>query len=171
MLKIGISAGEPVTDHPSLFGDAVKLARRMSEVVQGEVVVSARVSEAWQDEQAGPFPHDGTFVFLNREEEAFLSLLLDQMETVWSDAALKVEDLCRPLGCSKSGLYRKMTLLTGMSPHAFILEYRLRQAWQMAGRRQDQVAGIAYATGFTSPSYFSKCFRRRFGRPPSDFLQ
>lgn len=168
--RIGLSGGVPLTDKPSLFEEAVKVARKVCLLVPGDVVVSAEVTAAWQDENDGIPPQPAGFVFLTSQQERFLSLLLEEMERFSSDAGMTVADLGRRLGCSKSGLYRNMISLTGMSPHDFIVEYRLQQAVNLLCRGAENVAGAAFTTGFTSPSYFSKCFRRRFGCPPSDLM-
>jgi AraC-like DNA-binding protein len=168
--RIGLSGGVPLTDKPSLFEDAVRVARKVCLAVQGDVVVSSEVTAAWQDENDGIPGQAPGFVFLTSQQQRLLSLLLEEMERFWSDPGLKVGELSRRMGCSKSGLYRQLMSLTGKSPHAFILEYRLQQAADLLSRGAENVAGAAFTTGFTSPSYFSKCFRRRFGCPPSDVM-
>jgi AraC-like DNA-binding protein len=87
---------------------------------------------------------------------------------VWSDTNLKVDDFNKPLGYSKSQLYRKMTTLTGQSPNTFIKEYRLKEALKLLNKKAGNISEIAFETGFSSPSYFSRCFQKRYGHFPSE---
>ena len=95
---------------------------------------------------------------------------MDYTESTWSNINLKVEHFSKPVGCSKSQLYRKLTLLTGKSPNGFIREYRLNEALTLLNKNTGNVSEIAFETGFSSPSYFSKCFLKMYGHLPSDYL-
>ena len=110
------------------------------------------------------------YVSLTQTDENFLTLLMDYTESTWSNTNLKVDDFSKPVGCSKSQLYRKIILLTGKSPNTFIREYRLNEALTLLNKNTGNVSEIAYETGFSSPSYFSKCFQKRYGHLPSDYL-
>ncbi len=104
-------------------------------------------------------------------DEKFLNLLMDFTENSWINPDLRVDDFSQPLGCSKSQLYRKMILLFGTSPNTFIKEFRLNKALKLLTKHTVNISEIAYETGFGSPSYFSKCFQKRYGFIPSDYLQ
>jgi AraC-like DNA-binding protein len=95
---------------------------------------------------------------------------MDYTESTWSNTNLKVDDFSKPVGCSKSQLYRKIISLTGKSPNNFIKEYRLNEALTLLRKNTGNVSEIAYETGFTSPSYFSKCFQKKYGHSPSHYL-
>jgi AraC-like DNA-binding protein len=95
---------------------------------------------------------------------------MDYTEFSWSDTNLKVADFSKAVGCSKSQLYRKMIFLTGKSPNSFINEYRLDEALALLNKHTGNISEIAFETGFSSPSYFSKCFQKRYGLSPSDHL-
>ncbi len=170
IFKIGLSAGVPVTKKQLIFEDTIKLAERMCEIVKGEIIVSAEVKDLCKSESANAFRKAEGFFFLTPEDEKFLTLLMDYTDSAWTNTNLKVDDFSRPLGCSKSRLYRKMILLTGKSPNIFIKEYRLKEALKLLGKSAGTISEIAFETGFTSPSYFSKCFQKRYGRMPSDYL-
>jgi AraC-like DNA-binding protein len=169
-LKIGLSAGVPVTDKKLIFQDAIKLAERMCKIVRGEIVVSPEVKDLYNSENAVTLDEEESVVALTQADEQFLNMLMDYTESAWSDTDFKVEDFCRPMGCSKSQLYRKMTFLTGHSPNTFIREYRLQEALALLNRNTGNISEIAFETGFSSLSYFSKCFQKRYGYLPSDYL-
>ena len=104
------------------------------------------------------------------DDEFFLNHLMDYVDSSWTNVNLKVTDFSKPLGCSKSKLYHKIKLLSGKSPNTFIREYRLSKALQLLNKTSGNISEIAFETGFASPSYFSKCFRKRYGNSPSAYL-
>lgn len=169
-LKIGLSAGVPVTDKATLFADTIQLAERMCKVVKGEILIASSVKELYNSENGMPLREGQGLFLLAPADEKFLTLLMDYTEANWSNTQLKVDDLTKPLGCSKSQLYRKLTELSGVSPNSFVREYRLNEALTLLRKNSGNIASIAFETGFTSPSYFSKCFQKRYGHPPSDYL-
>ena len=170
VLKIGLSAGLPVTEKKLIFEDTIKLTERMCKIIKGEIIVSSEVKELYNSENLNPLREGESIFFLTQADERFLTLLMDYTESTWSDTNLKVVDFSKPVGCSKSQLYRKMIWLTGKSPNGFINEYRLDEALALLNKNTGNVSEIAFETGFSSPSYFSKCFQKRYGLSPSDYL-
>jgi AraC-like DNA-binding protein len=169
-LKIGLSAGVPVTKKQLLFEDTIKLAERMCEIVTGEIIVSAEVKDLYKSENANSFIKNKAICALSQADEKFLNLLMDYFDEAWSDTSLKVDSFSKPLGCSKTQLYRKMISLTGLSPNAFVQEYRLKNALKLLNKNVGNISEIAFESGFSSPSYFSKCFKKKFGLLPATFL-
>jgi AraC-like DNA-binding protein len=167
-LKIGLAAGVPVTKKKLLFEEVVKLAERMCMSVKGSVILSSEVRALYESETPEPLPQDSGVVALRKRDENFLTQLLDCIESSCCDAGLKMDDLSRRLGYSKSQLYREMISLTGISPQAFVNQYRLTEALKLIRTHRGNISEIAYQTGFTSPSYFSKCFRKMYGYSPSE---
>ncbi len=170
LLKIGVSAGMPVTEKKLIFEDTIKSAERMCKVIQGEIILSPEVKKLYNDENITPLPEEENIFCLTQTDEQFLTQLMEYTEASWSNTGLQVDDFSKPLGCSKSQLYRKITALTGKSPNIFIRDYRLDEALALLNKNTGNVSEIAFETGFSSPSYFSKCFQKRFGHQPSDYL-
>jgi AraC-like DNA-binding protein len=168
--KIGLNAGVPVTDKKSLFEDTIKLAERMLKVIQGELIVSSEVRELYNGENPKPLKEEDGVYYLTSSDEDFLNLLMNFTEVHWNSLDLKVDAFTKHMGYSKSQLYRKMILLTGKSPNLFINEYRLDEALSLLKKNKNNVSEIAYEIGFSSPSYFSKCFYKRYGHLPSEYL-
>jgi len=170
ILKIGLSAGAPVTKKQLIFEDAIKLAERMCEIVKGEIIVSAEVKDLYKSENADNFIKGKNIFPLAPADENFITLLMDYTDKVWSDADFKVDNFIKAVGCSKSQLYRKMISLTGKSPNTFIQEYRLNEALKLLRKNAGNISEIAFETGFSSPSYFTKCFKKKFGMLPAIYL-
>ena len=170
ILKIGLSAGAPVAEIKLFFEDTIKLAERMCKIIKGEIIVSSEVKELYNSENSEALSAGESICLLSETDERFLTLLMDYTESVWCNTNLKVDDFSKPVGCSKSQLYRKMVLLTGKSPNTFIKEYRLNEALSLLNKSAGNVSEIAFETGFSSPSYFSKCFHKKYGHLPSDYF-
>ena len=169
-LKIGLSAGVPVTEKQLLFEDTIKIADRMCQVIRGEIIVTSDVKHLYESENANTFHENENVISLTKEDEKFIAAFMDHMDSVWNDANLKVDDFNRPAGHSKSQLYRKMMSLTGKSPNTFIKDYRLNEAVKLLNKSAGNISEIAFETGFSSPSYFSKCFQKKYGHFPSGYL-
>ena len=99
----------------------------------------------------------------------FLRDAMACVEKHLSDDAYNVELLSRDLCVSRMTLYRKIQGATGQSPTEFIRTVRLRHAAEMLLRGDMSVKEISYSTGFSSVSYFSRCFRTMYGVPPTQF--
>lgn len=167
-VRIGLSAGSPVTGQNELFSETVQLAKRLCEVAnQDNIVVSSAVKEVYNKEELNGFKKDVSIQALSPNDEEFLTRLMDITESIWNDPEFDLERFGKQIGLSRSQLYRKTSSLTGLSPNVFIREFRLKKALKLISKQTGNVTEIAYETGFNSPSYFSKCFQKRFGILPS----
>ena len=170
IFKIGLNTGLPVTRKQYIFEDTIKLTERMCEVIKGEILVSSELKDLYKSENSNMFIKGNNIVALTRPDEDFLNSLMDYLESTWTNVNLKVDDFIKPLKCSKSQLYRKIISLTGESINTVIKEYRLSRALKLLHEKSGNISEIAFETGFSSPSYFSKCFQKRYGYLPSSYL-
>ena len=169
--KIGVHAGQPLTEQGGLFEEAIRFARRMSNMIgSNQLVISSRVSEL-VDVNEPLEGYAGKFLVLTPREEAFITQFFDLMDARLSDGTYSIENLSRDIGMSRPQLYRKMTSLTGRSPNDFIRDFRMDKALSLIIKRSSNISEIALEVGYNSPSYFSKCFQRRFGCNPSDIAK
>lgn len=102
-------------------------------------------------------------------DEKFLNRLISIMEENMSDSTFLVNELAESLGMSHDQLYRKIKVLTGLSANKFVRTIRLRKAAKLIGTKKYNIAEVLYEVGFSSPSYFSKCFKDKFGVVPSEY--
>ncbi|MFW6275880.1 MAG: response regulator, partial [bacterium] len=79
--------------------------------------------------------------------------------------------LCENLGISRAQLYRKIKALTNQTAHDFIRNIRLNKAVELMLDRGLSVSEVMYKVGFQNHSYFSKCFKKKFGKPPSGYVK
>jgi AraC-like DNA-binding protein len=167
ILKIGISGGAPVTKETSLFASAVKVAERMCDVAKGEIIITSEVKDLFNSENSTLLKEGKNIRCIIPPLEKFLNALIDYTEKNWRNADLRIDDLGKALGCSRSQLYRNMISLSGHSPNTFIRSYRLNKALALLDKKSKNVSEVALETGFSNVSYFSKCFHKKYGYLPS----
>lgn len=161
--RIVLDAGEPVTRNDTFFGDTLQLARRLSHRGQdGDIVISSCVNEHSQ-----PRTNNRRIKISSMEEERFINRVMTILESKLTDDDFNVIQLSEQAGISRPQLYRKISNLFEKSPNHLINEMRLREAVRLIHKEFGNIAEVAYAVGFNNPSYFAKCFQRRFGMQPS----
>lgn len=99
----------------------------------------------------------------------WLQKAITHVEAHIADDAYSIEQLASDLCMSRMTFYRKIQTITGQKPTEFIRTIRLRHAAELLREGNMTVAEVSYATGFSSASYFSRCFRTMFGVPPTLF--
>jgi AraC-like DNA-binding protein len=169
-LKTGLSAGVPVTDKKSVFEDTIKRTERLYYISRAKIVITNEVKELYESENQNNSVQTDKINPIMPNDEDLLHNLMDYMESIWTDQSFRSNDLGNELNLSKSNLYRKMTSITGESPNAFIKEFRLNRAISYIRTKKGNISEIAYETGFGSPSYFTKCFQKKYGISPTDYL-
>jgi AraC-like DNA-binding protein len=102
-------------------------------------------------------------------DERFLQKLMEFVEEKISEPDFSVEDMQQEMGISRMQLHRKLKALTDQSATEFIRTIRLKRAAEMLQKDFDNVSQVAYQVGFSSLSYFTKCFKEQYGALPSEF--
>lgn len=82
-----------------------------------------------------------------------------------------VEQLSADMGMSRMNLYRKLQAITGQTPTEFIRTIRLKRAAQLLQDGKLNVSEVADRVGFSSSSYFTKCFKEQFGVLPTQYSE
>jgi AraC-like DNA-binding protein len=167
--KISINAGEPVERSNKLFGDTIQLATYLCEI-SGEhrIAITNSVRELIAKDH---LQNKGNHFFsLSPQDESLLRLLFNKLEENWQDADFDTPEYCRAMAMSKSQLYRKTTMLTGLSPNLLLKEFRLERAKESMKRQCYTIAQTTFESGFTSASYFTKCFKKKYGLLPMAYL-
>ena len=158
----GISGGAQVyLDKPFIPAELIALVKNQLQVLQKQkenlqqsaTAIDKTIEERF--EQTDPF---------TRKCYAIIREHLD-------DAQLSVEMLAGLMNINRSHFQRKIKTLTGYSPSELIKTIRLETALKMLLNKERNITETAYATGFTSQSYFTKCFSEHFGYPPSQASQ
>jgi AraC-like DNA-binding protein len=164
---IVLHAGEPVTRNSEFFGDTIQLARRLSHLGKdGDVILSSSVNEHAQP-RAHVTTRNATLKITGVEDERFVDQVIGVLESKIKDENFSVIELSERAGISRPHLYRKIHNLFDQSPNHLINEMRLKEAVKLIHKKFGNISEIAYQVGYNNPSYFAKCFQKRFGILPS----
>lgn len=106
----------------------------------------------------------------NPLDEAFMQQVLDYVQTHMDEEELSVEALGSAVAMSRSNLFRKIKAITGQTPIELIYHIRLTKAMELLLQRRHSIAEIAWQVGFKTPSSFTKSFKKKFGKSPTDYL-
>jgi AraC-like DNA-binding protein len=98
----------------------------------------------------------------------FITHFREVVEARLEDSDLSIDDLAADMNLSRVQLYRKVKAVTGSSPVELLRTARLNRAYQLLLTTEKSVSEVAYAVGFTAPSYFTKCFKEEYGMVPGD---
>ncbi|RXK61665.1 response regulator [Lacibacter luteus] len=110
-------------------------------------------------------------VTIDNTEEQFLTKLILIIEEHLDHPDFGVDMLAQKIAMSQSVLYKKLKALTDMSVNDFIKSIRLKRAAQLLRMQQYSVFEVGYMVGFSDRKYFSKEFKKQFGKTPSEFMQ
>ena len=102
------------------------------------------------------------------KDRRFVGRLRKIVQTHLADADFNVERIGEEIGLSRVQLYRKVKALTGQSPVELLRSARLQRGRHLIETTDMTVSEVAYDVGFTSPSYFTKCFKDEFGQNPNE---
>ena len=104
-------------------------------------------------------------------DKTFITKFRKVIEDNLIDSDLNVDEIGKNLGLSRVQLYRKIKSLTNYAPNELVRIIRLKAAEQLFINSEKTVSEVAYDTGFTSPSYFTKCFKEYFNESPTEYLK
>lgn len=160
--KIGVGGGQPVTMSDTFFDRALNLARRLSFIAdERKILASSLVRKLSTIEEIQKT--NSELKIMESADEDFLEELFKITEENLADHDFNVEKLCHSIGMSRSQLYRKVTAITGSTPVKFIRDLRLNKALSLIKENRYNLSEITLKIGFNNPSYFSKCFREKYG--------
>jgi AraC-like DNA-binding protein len=167
--KMALNAGEPIEKSNKLFGDTIQFANYLCAIAgNSQIAVASNVKElASKDHFQNKEKH---FLNLSPQDETLLRSLFSKLEEKWQDAEFDIPEYCQAMAMSQSQLYRKTTALTGLSCNILLKEFRLERAKELMKKRRYTISQITFDSGFTSPSYFTKCFKKKYGLLPMTYL-
>ncbi|MEO1623505.1 MAG: response regulator, partial [Bacteroidota bacterium] len=106
---------------------------------------------------------------ISQEEQAWLHQLEELLQKNLDKPHFKIDQMAESMHISRRQLFRNIKRLTGLTPNQYLQENRLQKARQCVENREFRtVKAVAYASGFSNVGYFTKLYKRRFGKLPSD---
>ncbi len=169
--KIGISTGSPQDKDLCDARELISAVLYLCDFPTHEIVITSDIKALYEKENRKAHIDKNHIRSLAHAEEEMLINLLQKANTLWQSPQFTVSTLSRELGFSPAQFRRRLKRLTGKSPNIFIREFRLKRALDLMHGQFGQISQIAKASGFQSPSYFTKCFRASFGIRPSRYNQ
>jgi YesN/AraC family two-component response regulator len=131
----------------------ISIRRKLQEKFSGEKIVTTKIEKK-----------------LSKLDEMFLSKVLEVAESHLSEEEFSIEKFGNEVGMGRVQLHRKLKALTGKSPSLILRSVRLARAKKMIEEKTGNISEIAYSVGFSTPIYFTKCFKEEFGYTPSDLM-
>src|SRR5699024_4991737 len=104
-------------------------------------------------------------------DKEFIQKAIDYITKNIEDPNIEVESLASHLNLSRSQVYRKIKALSGQTANEFIRNIRLHKAKAMLISGNTNISEVSYAVGFSSSSYFTKCFKAQFGIVPTQLIE
>lgn len=104
-------------------------------------------------------------------EDEFLRRITQFVVENMSNPDLSIEDLEKGMDMSKMQLYRKLKNVTSLSGNEFIRSVRLRESKSLLQNADLNISEVAYRVGFNDPGYFTRAFKKQFGKSPKVFIQ
>jgi len=108
---------------------------------------------------------------IDNMDKVFLDKLIRIIEEKMENSSFDIPQLADKIGMSQPVLYKKIRALTDMSVNEFIKSIRLKRAAQLLNQKTLTIAEIAYTVGFSDRKYFSKEFKKQFGKTPTDYVK
>ncbi|MBE0571538.1 MAG: response regulator [Ignavibacteriaceae bacterium] len=101
-------------------------------------------------------------------DEQFMNRIMLVIDEHLAEEEFSIEEFGKDVGMSRSQIHRKLKALTGKSTSMYLRTVRLAKAKQMLAEKIGNISEISYKVGFSSPAYFSRCFKEEFGHAPSE---
>ncbi|AVM49595.1 substrate-binding domain-containing protein [Capnocytophaga sp. oral taxon 878] len=108
---------------------------------------------------------------LGKVEQQFITDFTHYVENSIANPEMNIDEIADALGLSRSNLYRKIKSLTDYSPNELIRTIRVKYAKQLLNSKAKSISEVAYEVGFSSPSYFAKCFKDFYNESPTEYLE
>lgn len=144
------------------FDDEELILRIANQLASREILRIRYAASIYRGEKSGPE--------FNARDRLFMERFEALLDGHFSDAQLDTEKMASKMAVSTRQLQRKFKALTGHSPVAYLRSYRLNKAAERLVQGE-QISQVALEVGFSSPGYFTTCFKARFGMTPSEFQE
>jgi len=133
--------------------------------IENLITIRRKLQQKFGNVEYAPKPDEKK---LSSIEEKFMSRVIEVIEKHISDEDFSIEQFGSELSMSRIQLHRKLKALAGKSASHYLRSVRLARAKKFIEEQKGNISEIAYSVGFSSPAYFTKCFKDEFGYLPSD---
>lgn len=132
-----------------------------------------RIKNLWQSPSSA-VPKEETGKSIRKEalpkndiDSEFYNRFLKILNEGMGNQDLNVDMIASQMGLERSQFYRKIKSLTNYAPVELIRRLRLQRGRELLISTEKTIGEIAYEIGFSTPAYFTKCYRDAYGETPS----
>ena len=162
IFNMGISVEQPHAESEGSLVDSIRMSQRLCMTAWDFEIITSKLFDDLCDVDNVIKKYIGLRI-IDPSEKEFLDQLVDIIEEKLSENSFGVDYLSHSMGVSQPQLYRKVFAIAGRSPVFFIREIRLNKSLSLIKENKYNLSEIALEVGFNNPSYFSKCFKKKFG--------
>lgn len=134
---------------------------KCNNLVKSRKDLSQKYSEHQEFDKVELATNSNDQLFLEHSEK----IIQDNFENVSFD----VSEWCKEMGIGRTSLFHKVKAITGMTPNDYILHLKMSKGMILLREENSTIAEVAYSLGFSSPAYFSRCFKNQFGITPQQY--
>jgi YesN/AraC family two-component response regulator len=142
------------------------LVRVIANFIHNQEKIWKKINENFLDANTTYIPD----LSVSEVDQALLNKLIDFIESNVTKQNIDAIMICQHLGVSRTVLYAKIKALTGQGVHEFIKSLRLKKSLKMLLEGKYTIGQITQEVGFTSHSYFNRCFVKQYGMTPKDYI-
>jgi len=125
----------------------------------------------WKQEQpVAAAPNESYEKYLQEKDFQFLEKIHQVIEENLDNSDFNIDSIADTLGISRSAFFKKLKSLTGLAPVDMIKDYRLQKSLELLKNTDLSVSEIAFEVGFREAGYFGKCFRKKYGQTPTEYM-
>ena len=125
----------------------------------------------WKLEKSEEPAHNETYEnYLQQKDIQFLEKIHQVIEANIDNGDFNIDSIADTLAISRSAFFKKLKSLTGLAPVDTIKEYRLNKSIELLQNTDMTVSEIAFAVGFKESGYYGKCFRKKYGQTPTEYM-
>jgi AraC-like DNA-binding protein len=110
-------------------------------------------------------------IAVSKKDKTYIDKLNEEIEKHMLDVNFSIDTLAEVMNMSRSNFYRKIKSISGMSPNDYLKTIRLKKAAELLLSQEYRINEVYEQAGFSSSSYFAKCFKEQFGMLPREFVQ
>jgi hypothetical protein len=163
---MALHAGEPVSKSEQLFGDVINTARQLCFIANdNQVVLSAMMGKLVSKDHL-LHPQNELVILKPADEESSILFLKS-----WKKTGRILNSTWKIMDCNgheQITIVPQGVTLFGLSPNLLLKKYRLEKSIALMKERYYNISQITFESGFSSPSYFTKCFKKQFGLLPME---
>ncbi len=169
---LALATGKPVDEKGNnMFEETKKKVQFLCSIgLNNTMYIDTDTKKLSSKELDSPKVREEDFRIISTDDFNFIFELFKILNKKLADPDFKSEDLNTALTLSKSKVYRKIKSLTHLAPNQLIQELRLRKSIKLLQQKSNTIGEIAYDSGFNSPTYFTRLFKKRYGLLPTSFV-